>query len=514
MIRPKLPFPLVAALLILFAVPALIEQARDVDVLLYMAAAARANDAGTLPYASAWIEKGPLAMGLFQAAAAVFGRYSFLGLGLVWTALALAGAWLARELAREAGASWSDGWAALLFGVSIGAVGGTLNTEVPALVLAAGACLSLLRRRLFLAGVLTGAAFLCRQNVGVLWPVFIVCEAAPAWRARRTWRDAAGRAARISFGFLAPCAVVAALYAASGAWEEFLFCFWRYNTSIYVAATHVTPMRLVRLPWDVALNFLWPVRTTVVLALLGGVAAWRDRRAVRILGAVILVSLAAMIPGLRLFTHYAAVIVPFAAALGAIGLEWVMAHARTRGALALALVAFALGTEVAERGWRDAGGSLRRWIAREGWRHPNDPLQWPGRDETVVPVATYLRDNAAPGDRVFVWGTRPHFPVYADLLPATRFVTCTFLTGLVPWERVAPYEDTTRWIVPGSWELLAHDLRDEAPRFIVDASADHLFADGAYAPARFPELQSILDASYEVVFKSEGRDGFVVWRRR
>ena len=57
MIRPKLPFPLVATLLVAFAVPALIEQARDVDVLLYMAAAARANDAGALPYVAAWIEK-------------------------------------------------------------------------------------------------------------------------------------------------------------------------------------------------------------------------------------------------------------------------------------------------------------------------------------------------------------------------------------------------------------------------------------------------------------------------
>jgi hypothetical protein len=224
--------------------------------------------------------------------------------------------------------------------------------------------------------------------------------------------------------------------------------------------------------------------------------------------------LVAMLPGLRLFTHYAAVIVPMTAAIGAIGLEVVAARAGRRAALALALVSCALGMEIAGRGWPDAGGRLVRWVERGGYRHPDDPLSWPGRDETVVPVATYLRENSSPGDRIFVWGTRPHIPIYAGRLAATHFVTSTFLSGLVPWERVAPFEDTTRWIVPGSWALLDADLRDEAPRFIVDASQDHLFADGAYAPERFPALQAVLDRDYRVVYATEGRDRFTVWERK
>src|SRR5262249_19628222 len=128
--KPRLPFPLVLGLLAVLAIPACLEEARDVDVLLYMAAAARANAAGALPYGVAWIEKGPAAMGLFQGIAAVFGRSSFLGVSLVWLACAVAAAWLARALAREAGATWADGWAALIAVVSLGAVGGTLNSEV------------------------------------------------------------------------------------------------------------------------------------------------------------------------------------------------------------------------------------------------------------------------------------------------------------------------------------------------------------------------------------------------
>jgi hypothetical protein len=202
MIRPKLPFPLVVTLLVAFAVPALIEQARDVDVLLYMAAAARANDAGTLPYVAAWIEKGPLAMGSSRCPAPCSAGTAFSGSpSCGWPSGSREPGW-PRSLAREAGAGWSEGWAALLFAVSIGAVGGTLNTEVPAMVAAAGACLALLRGRSSLAGILVGVAFLCRQNTGILWPVFVLVEAAPAWSGRRSWTEASGKAARISLGFL------------------------------------------------------------------------------------------------------------------------------------------------------------------------------------------------------------------------------------------------------------------------------------------------------------------------
>lgn len=513
MIRPRLRFPLVCALLTLFAVPAVIEQARDVDVLLYMAAAARADAAGALPYTAAWIEKGPLAMGLFQGVAAVFGPGSFPGLAIVWLALALAGAWLARELARQAGAGWSSGWAALLFAVSIGAVGGTLNTEVPAMVLIAAACLLWLRGSPFTAGALVGAGFLCRQNVGIVWPAIVLLEAAYALGGRRRIAEAMRAGALVTAGLALPVAATAVLYAATGGWEAFRFCFWDYNAEIYLAATSVSAGRLARIPWDAAVSFAWPIRTTAALALVGAAAAFRKNRAAAAMAVVAAALCAAMVPGLRFFSHYAAVVVPFAAALGALGLEAVLARAGRRGTLALALVACSLGIELADRGWLDAGSRLRSWLDRGGWRRLADPLEWPGNDEAVLPVARFVRERSGPGDRVFVWGMRPHVPVYAARLHATRFTTCTFLTGLVPWERMAPYHDTTRWIVPGAWDLLARDLEAERPRFIVDASQDHLFGEGAYAPSKFPVLQAILDRDYERVFTSEGRDRFVVWQR-
>ena len=529
---PKLPFPLVAAILAVAAIPGLLEQARDVDVLLYAAAAARANASGSLPYVSAWIEKGPLAMGLYQAIDALFGRYCFPALGLTWLSLAIAGAWLARALAREAGAAGWDGWAALFFAVSIGAVGGTLNTEVPALVLDALALLVWCRslrpgarvgRAAAVCGIAIGCAFLCRQNALALVPVLAALEGWMAARGLRSRRDAARSAGAIVAGAAAPFALTAAVYAAAGAWAPFAFCFWGYNTDIYVAATKIDLARLLRIPWDVVSAFLWPARTTAALAILGAIAALaRVRRAQTLsrecavaaaLAAVAAASLIAMIPGLRFFTHYAAMALPFLCALGALGLAALSERAAPRAGLVVALVAFSLGIELAPAGWLDAGSRLAAWWDRGGFHRLGDPIEWPGRDEGMVEAARFIRGSGGPGDRVFVWGMRPHVTVYADRLPATRFVTCTFLTGLVPWERVAPAEDTTRWIVPGAWDRLAEDLARERPEWIVDASHDHLFGDGAYAPGRFPGLASALARDYTEALTTGERDRLVVWRR-
>jgi hypothetical protein len=127
------------ALLVVVAVaswwPVVLYQAQDVDVLLYATAAAGANADFALPYTSTWIEKGPVAMGLFQLLFAVFGTYNLAAGALAWLALALCTMWLVAGLARAmGGGAW---WAAAFFAVALPSVGGTLNTEVPAAAAAA-----------------------------------------------------------------------------------------------------------------------------------------------------------------------------------------------------------------------------------------------------------------------------------------------------------------------------------------------------------------------------------------
>jgi hypothetical protein len=532
--RPRIAFPLAAALLFVFAIPDLVACSRDVDVLLYMAAAARANDAGALPYVAAWIEKGPLAMGLFQGIAAVFGRYDFAGQALVWAGFALAGAWSSRSLARAAGATWGAGWAPLLFAAGIGAVGGSLNTEIPAMALGSAAVAvwfrSLARGELagrlgLSAGLLVGAAFLCRQNAGALLAILAGLELALRLRKGRSGGETVRAIAGLGAGFAAPVAATLAAYAAAGALPAFRFCFWEYNASIYIAATKIDAARMLRIPWDVIGSFLAPTATTAALAIGGAVASVRAVRGRRVSAGspqVVAVSLvliatgmlAAIVPGLRFFSHYAALSFPFLAALGALGLEAIVVRAGRHATLAVSLVALLLGLELTGRGWLDTAARLERWAASTGAEHPLDPIAWPGNDETAVEVARFVRAHGAVSDTIFVWGMKPHVPVYADRLPATRFVTCTFLTGLVPWERVGSEEDTSRWIVPGAWDLLVSDLERERPEWIVDASYDHMFADGAYRTERFPVLQGILDRGYDRVFETGSRDRMIVYRRR
>ncbi len=524
--------------------PGLFYQARDVDVLLYAAAAARANAEGALPYTAAWIEKGPLAMALFQGLFAATGPYNLAAVALAWVALALCTTALVWLLALALGAGRGAPWAAALYAAALPSVGGTLNTEVPAAAAGAAAvavaCAALGSRRgdlrlSALAGLLAGAAFLCRQNAGILWPVLLAGEAAAvAWRGRPTKRAVAA-AAVLSAGFLLPVALVVALYAWAGHLAVFLFCFHGYNVNYYIAATRVTWLRLLASPLAAARHFLLPVPATSALGLAGlGLAAaavWRSRRSGGSAAVdpvhdrrpeMVLVGLAAvaltlsLFTGLRFFSHYFALPLPFFAAAAGLALGRLgrlSAGRAATAALAVVLVA-AMALELRTRPWWRTGARLKAWVVSGAILEAADPLAWPGRDGLAAAAARHIREGSTRHDRIFVWGKRPHVYAYARRVPATRFVTCTFLTGLVPWERAAPDDDTTGWIVPGAWDLLMEDLERERPLFVVDAADDHLFGDGAYAIERFPRLHAFLQAGYAVDFEAGEEDRLVVWRRR
>ena len=528
------------------------------DVLLYSAAAVRANALGALPYEAAWIEKGPAAMGLFQALFALFGAYNFAALAGAWLALTLTTAALVGSLAEEIGPPGAGGWAAALFVVSIGAIGGTLNSEIPAAAAAAGSLAAWFRSHRSaspsgailwtgLAGLLAGVAFLCRQNAGALLPILLVAEAWRALRGASCFRIAAARAAAFAGSFVALAAGTVAIYAARGSLGSFAFCFYTYNRDIYVAATRVDAARLLRSPLVAAENFLLPIRTAAVAGFAGIVLAIAGfRRGASGRGparepALVVVAVAAgltasLFVGLRLFTHYFALVLPFWTALGGAGVA-TLAGAGGAGPLVAdssrepgfsrravrrltarriavaGVLAISLLVELRGRGIVSSARMFVR-LARTGWAAFSDPVRWPGADANCAEAAAFIRRNSTPEDRVFVWGMRPHVLAYAGRVQATRFTTSTFLAGLVPWERSAPEEDTTRWIVPGSWDLLASDLAAEKPRFIVDASMDHLFGMGAYAPDRFPVLAGFLNRGYERAFETGEGDRLVVWRRK
>jgi len=537
--RRAVLFGAAIALLAVLSLPGIPGHANDVDVLLYSAAAVRANAEGALPYVAAWIEKGPVAMVSFQALFAIFGDYNLLAISACWFVLATLGAAVSWALAREMGFDAGAPWAAVLFVVGIGPLGGTLNTEIPAMVAAATAVLVWCRASRLaalpfgvgvLAGALAGIAFMCRQNAGAVWPVLVAAEMVLAWSGRRSARQAAAGAVAITAGFLVVVAVVIIPYWATGALREFWFCFYAYNTDIYVAATRVTAARLVASPWIAARNFLLPSWTVGTLGLVGVVLAVSGRLRSReeqgdrlparlVITAAAVVLGASLFLGLRLFSHYFALVLPLWAALGGATVETLGQGSKKllgkKAVMVVGLVvALSLGVEILRDPWRTTARRLVSWARDGGVAEISDPIRWPGRDGLAAAAARYVREHSSAHDRIFVWGTRPHVYAYSRRTPATRFVTCTFLTGLVPWERSAPEDDTTPWIVVGAWDLLMEDLEDELPLFIVDASEDHLFGMGAYSPSHFPRLASFLRERYERVHEVGSGDRMIVWRRR
>jgi hypothetical protein len=515
---------LAAGVLALSVVPSLTSQVDDLDVLIYAAAAARANAARALPYVAAWVEKGPLAMGWYQALDAAFGRYPMGAIALSVLLFHAVAAWAVHGAGRVLGGPRAGLWAAVLYGVAVGSVGGTLNTEVPAAAFAALAWYVWLRpggtRAAVLCGLLASAAALCRQNAGVLWPVMLVGELLRARATQAPPRAAVARGLAITVGFLTPVLAVVLVYAARGALDVLIFCVYGYNASIYVAATKVTAARIAAIPIDLWKSFFALAPTMSVLGLLGlAMAAWRGRRGAGTSREAVATSMAAialtasLVLGFRWFGHYFILAMPFWSLLGGLAAAELTRHERPRVlALAVSLaMAAGLALEIASREPRRGLGRAARVVL--GPAKASDPTTWPGANRLCVAGARWMRARAAPGDRAFVWGMRPHIYAMSGLVPSTRFVIGTFLTGLVPWERLGSQEDTGAWIVPGSRALLMEDLRADPPRFFVDASHDHLFADGAYGLDTFPELAAFVRQRYARGYEDGTVDRLVIWER-
>lgn len=117
-------------------------------------------------------------------------------------------------------------------------------------------------------------------------------------------------------------------------------------------------------------------------------------------------------------------------------------------------------------------------------------------EDPALRSAAYIRKMTAPDERIFVWGYNPDIYLYADRKAASRFLYCSFLTGLVPWTNVAPEIDTRYAIVPGTMETLLTELKANRPAMLVDCSAGPHRRFSKYPLAHYPKLYSWVNAHY------------------
>ena len=94
------------------------------------------------------------------------------------------------------------------------------------------------------------------------------------------------------------------------------------------------------------------------------------------------------------------------------------------------------------------------------------------REQTVAfkPITQYVTAHTNQTDRIFVWGSAPQVYSFSNRRMASRMTTCAYLVGMFASRPRNGDIDESKWIVPGSWDMLARDFKAHPPELIVDMS--------------------------------------------
>jgi 4-amino-4-deoxy-L-arabinose transferase-like glycosyltransferase len=354
-----------------------------------------------------------------------------------------------------------------------------------------------------LTGGLFGLAFLSKQPglLDLAAPVLLLFYLAATGQKRPA--EAIRSTAGILAGFLAITAVTLAYFAVRGAFSDLVFYTWTYNLRFYGPEVAL-PQRL--LTASVPFILLFKQYPLVLLGLLGAtmlqlvrLAQLRptpEEKAGQSWALYLLLwsatSLAGAVSGGRGFEHYYIQCLPaFTLSTG-----WLLSSAGSfirrrlsaadypsRWAIlavvpvALFLGAVALSAVVSPMAGRGRGEC------------PLDP---------ALRSAKFIKTLTTPHERIFVWGYNPDIYLYTDRKPASRFMYCSFQTGLIPWTNLAPDKDTSYAIVPGAMKTLLAELAARRPTFIVDCSFGPHRHSSKYPIAKFAPLQEFVSSHYVV----------------
>jgi 4-amino-4-deoxy-L-arabinose transferase and related glycosyltransferases of PMT family len=135
--------------------------------------------------------------------------------------------------------------------------------------------------------------------------------------------------------------------------------------------------------------------------------------------------------------------------------------------------------------------------------------------DPALPIAAFIREHSQPADRIFAWGYNPDIYLYADRSPASRFLYCSFQTGLIPWTNEDPSIDTAYAIVPGSMDTLLADLAKNDPAFIIDCGVGPHRRFTKYPLKNFTPLRDFVEARYVQIDPARYLPyGFRLWMRK
>lgn len=310
------------------------------------------------------------------------------------------------------------------------------------------------------------------------------------------WRRVSQSLLSIIAGFVLPVGLVLLALVLAGAGPSMLFYAWTYNLTYYGPAVDWSTRLLSAGPFFAQLIRIYPLvfifATMSAIAIAIRVVQFRPSPAVlanRGRECFLLLwcatSLVGAMSGGRGYDHYFFQCLPPLALLaawapGVIAASW----SSRRSSVAMTTAVF-LGVITAS-----VAALELFWIPPTARKVPPPPL------DPALPIAAFIREHSLPTDKIFAWGYNPDIYLYADRSPASRFVYCSFQTGLIPWTNEDPSIDTTYAIVPGSMDTLLADLRKNSPVFIIDCGVGPHRRFTKYPLRNFPPLRHFVEENY------------------
>ena len=343
-----------------------------------------------------------------------------------------------------------------------------------------------------LGGLGFAAAFLSKQpgllDFGAPLAVLVYLAASGRLRPGEAGRQLAG----LCTGFIALTALVFAYFRARGALDDFYFYAWSYNLLYYGPETTATDRVLAAIGGLDIIRQKYPLLGVAVGAgLVGRVFSLGQRRpseeeraanpAAFYLVMWALLSLAGASSAGRIYHHYYLQFLPAFTLLAG----WLLADAQALWLTSSSYLLKVLMTLV---------------LAAGAWSVIVVPLRgpWPASlgPDSGTDSATFIRQHSKPADKIFVWGYNPDYYLLADRRSASRYIYCSFLTGLIPWTNAEPGRDTSYAIVPGTMEILLRELETNRPKYLVDASLGAGRRFTKYPIARFSRLAALVATDY------------------
>ncbi len=470
---------------------------------------------GGLPYRDSVDHRGPVTCLVYAFIFHVAGRNNMFALHLALTGLMVVLVWLMWRLGRRALSPLGSAFSLLCFGLNstFGYPAQDLmgfNTEWIVIAFTSAGTLLLwkgLDQRSpltlgFFSGVCFALACFTKQPAG------LNVLAALAWLTCLAWvgpgtgnghgipsRQICLLGIGVGMGGLVVATIIAGTFLVTGAWADFSFYAWEYNTKYYMASMPDPQKQKAMfnflfykiLPTLVPLILLWiKPRRENRWSWGEGIKDWYKLYNV----AWWVTSCVAVMLGCRNYGHYFILLLPAGCLLAGWWFE------------SLILVPAAESSE--ERG--DGMRRLRLLIGAvllAGMCLPaaNRSLRYlrqltAAESPKTRAIVDFVRAETRKNDRILVWGFFPELYTRTDRKPSTRFSYTNFVAGEIPSVKM-DLTEAAKWVVPGTQEIFVNEMRVNRPALIIDAYQERW---GLELPIMaLPAAAEIIAAEYEEI---------------